>query len=113
MYVVTVNVEPVATLRPYSDRDIAGMERGHAAAELGAIERLAASGGEAWLAIAEPGDGGADVPSGRGRRTVQELWPRLTPVCSRPCSTAGTAFTARLRPGSGKRWRTASHCGRP
>ena len=71
LYVVTVNGEPVATLRPYSDRDIAGMERGHAAAELGAIERLAASVGEAWLAIADAGDGGSDGSSGRGRRRAE------------------------------------------
>lgn len=68
LYVITVNGEPVATLRPYSDRDIAGMERGHAAAELSAIERLAASVGHAWLTIADAGDGDSDLVPGRPRR---------------------------------------------
>jgi prevent-host-death family protein len=71
LYVITVNGEPVATLRPYSDRDIAGMDRGHAAAELGAIERLAASVGEAWLTIADAGDTEADSPPGRARKRVE------------------------------------------
>jgi prevent-host-death family protein len=51
LYVITVNGEPVATLRPYSERDIAGMERGHAAAEMQAIERLAGSVGASWLSV--------------------------------------------------------------
>ena len=68
LYVITVNGEPVATLRPYSDRDIAGMDRGHAAAELAAIERLAAAVGEAWLTMADAGDGDPDVAPGRDRR---------------------------------------------
>ncbi len=48
LYVITVNGQPVATLRPYSDRDIAGMQRTQAASELQAIERLAEAVGEAW-----------------------------------------------------------------
>lgn len=48
MYVITVNGQPVATLRPYSDRDIAGMERTQAVSEFQAIERLAESVGTAW-----------------------------------------------------------------
>lgn len=51
LYVITVNGQPVATLRPYSDRDIAGMQRSQAAAELSAIERLAALVGGAWLDV--------------------------------------------------------------
>ena len=47
-YVVTVNGVPVATLRPYSDRDIAGLHRSQAAAELAAMQRLATEVGEAW-----------------------------------------------------------------
>jgi len=52
LYVITVNGQPVATLRPYSDRDIAGMQRSQAASELQAIERLAEAVGEAWLEVA-------------------------------------------------------------
>jgi hypothetical protein len=44
------------------------MERGHAAAELSAIERLAASVGHAWLTIADAGDGDSDLVPGRPRR---------------------------------------------
>jgi len=51
VYVITVNGSPVATLRPYSDRDIAGVDRGEAEAEIAAIERLAAVVGEAWLTM--------------------------------------------------------------
>ncbi|MEO6397846.1 MAG: type II toxin-antitoxin system prevent-host-death family antitoxin [Tepidiformaceae bacterium] len=51
-YVVTVNGVPVATLRPYSDRDIAGLHRSQAAAELAAMQRLAAEVGDAWKAEA-------------------------------------------------------------
>jgi prevent-host-death family protein len=59
VYVVTVNGVPVATLRPYSERDVAGVARGEAQAEIAAIERLAAAVGEAWLTIpALPGGGG-------------------------------------------------------
>lgn len=47
-YVITVNGVPVATLRPYSDRDIAGLHRTQAAAELSAIDRLAAEVGARW-----------------------------------------------------------------
>lgn len=47
-YVITVNGTPVATLRPYSDRDIAGLHRTQAAAEMAAIDRLASEVGEAW-----------------------------------------------------------------
>lgn len=47
-YVITVNGTPVATLRPYSDRDIAGLPRTQAAAELAAIDRLASEVGGAW-----------------------------------------------------------------
>ena len=47
-YVITVNGTPVATLRPYSDRDIAGLPRSQAAAELAAIDRLASEVGGAW-----------------------------------------------------------------
>ena len=65
LYVITVNGQPVATLRPYSDRDIAGMQRSQATSELQAIERLAEAVGEAWMGSASgEGDGGA----GRSRR---------------------------------------------
>lgn len=47
-FVITVNGQPVATLRPYSDRDIAGMHRTQAAAELTAIDRLAVEVGARW-----------------------------------------------------------------
>ncbi len=59
VYVVTVNGEPVATLRPYSERDIAGMERGQASAEIAAIERLAEAVGAAWLTLPTLADTGA------------------------------------------------------
>ena len=47
-FVITVNGLPVATLRPYSDRDIAGLHRTQAAAEIAAIDRLAAEVGKLW-----------------------------------------------------------------
>jgi len=47
-YVITVNGTPVATLRPYSDRDIAGLHRTQAASEMAAIDRLASEVGDAW-----------------------------------------------------------------
>lgn len=67
LYVITVNGQPVATLRPYSDRDIAGMERGQAVSELQAIERLASAVGEAWLDAGSAGDGEEPAPA-RARR---------------------------------------------
>ncbi len=69
LYVITVNGEPVATLRPYSERDIAGVERGHATVELQAIERLAEAVGSSWLAVgatAEPDEPATGQPR-RGR----------------------------------------------
>lgn len=51
-YVITVNGTPVATLRPYSDRDIAGLHRTQAAAELASIDRLSNEVGEAWKGAA-------------------------------------------------------------
>lgn len=64
LYVITVNGQPVATLRPYSDRDIAGVQRTQAASELTAIERLADAVGEAWL-----GDGvDSEAPARRDAR---------------------------------------------
>lgn len=59
-YVITVNGAPVATLRPYSDRDIAGLHRTQAAAELAAIDRIASEVGNSW--IDEPAE-----PPRRGR----------------------------------------------
>lgn len=56
LYVITVNGQPVATLRPYSDRDVAGMDRGLAVSELQAIERLAGAVGEAWRDLGPPTD---------------------------------------------------------
>lgn len=58
VYVVTLNGEPVATLRPYSERDVAGMERGQAGAEIAAIERLAEAVGAAWLTLPTLAEGG-------------------------------------------------------
>lgn len=51
VYVITVNGQPVATLRPYSERDVAGVERGQAHAEIASIERLAEAVGAAWLTL--------------------------------------------------------------
>ena len=48
-FVITVNGQPVATLRPYSERDIAGLHRTQAAAELAAIDRIARDVGAAWV----------------------------------------------------------------
>jgi prevent-host-death family protein len=48
-FVVTVAGTPVATIRPYSDRDIAGLHRTQAAAELAAIDRLAGEVGRLWM----------------------------------------------------------------
>ena len=47
-FVVTVNGQPVATLRPYADRDVAGLHRSQAAAEIAAIDRLALEVGNLW-----------------------------------------------------------------
>ena len=47
-FIITVNGQPVATLRPYSDRDIAGVQRAQAAAEIAAIDRIAADVASAW-----------------------------------------------------------------
>ncbi len=57
VYVITVNGEPVALLRPYSERDIAGVEPGQAQAEIAAIERLAEAVGAAWLTLPSLPDG--------------------------------------------------------
>ncbi len=67
LYVITVNGQPVATLRPYSDRDIAGMQRTEAVSELQAIERLADAVGGAWLDVGAAADA-EEAPSGRPRR---------------------------------------------
>lgn len=67
LYVITVNGQPVATLRPYSDRDIAGMQRSQAASEIAAIERLADAVGEAWMSVPDVEDG-ADGPAPRRPR---------------------------------------------
>jgi prevent-host-death family protein len=48
-FVITVNGQPVATLRPYSERDIAGLHRTQAAAELAAIDRIARDVGAVWV----------------------------------------------------------------
>ena len=66
LYVITVNGQPVATLRPYSDRDIAGMQRTQAQSELQAIERLAEAVGGAWLDVAAQVT--EDAAPARGRR---------------------------------------------
>ena len=50
LFVITVNGQPVATLRPYSDRDIAGVARTQATAEIAAIDRIAGEVGAAWRA---------------------------------------------------------------
>ena len=47
-FIITVNGQPVATLRPYSDRDIAGVHRTQVAAEIAAIDRVASEVGAAW-----------------------------------------------------------------
>ena len=68
LYVITVSGQPVATLRPYSDRDIAGMQRGESASELQAIERLAEAVGHSWLdtSAAPESERPAARPSRRG-----------------------------------------------
>lgn len=67
LYVITVSGQPVATLRPYSDRDIAGMQRTQAATELQEIERLADAVGGAWAEAPQPADGETDSPVRRRR----------------------------------------------
>ena len=67
LYVITVNGQPVATLRPYSDRDIAGMQRGESASELLAIERLAEAVGHSWLDGAGASEGEQAVARPRRR----------------------------------------------
>lgn len=47
-YIITVSGQPVATLRPYSDRDIAGVHRTQVAAEIAAIDRIASEVGSSW-----------------------------------------------------------------
>lgn len=47
-FVITVNGQPVATLRPYSERDIAGLQRTQVAAEMAAIDGLAGEVGRRW-----------------------------------------------------------------
>lgn len=69
LYVITVNGQPVATLRPYSERDIAGMQRTDAASEFQAIERLAAAVGEAWT---DSGFGPDGETSPRRGRTAEQ-----------------------------------------
>ncbi len=49
-FVITVNGQPVATLRPYSDRDVAGVHRAQAAAEIAAIDRIASEVAASWNA---------------------------------------------------------------
>ena len=65
LYVITVNGQPVATLRPYSDRDIAGLQRTEAISELQEIERLAEAVGGAWLEVGAQGE----APEAPQRRT--------------------------------------------
>jgi prevent-host-death family protein len=72
LYVITVNGQPVATLRPYSERDIAGMPRTQAAAELQEIERLADAVGVAWAEPALHADPEIE-PSPRPRRRGEGL----------------------------------------
>jgi prevent-host-death family protein len=67
LYVITVNGQPVATLRPYSDRDIAGMQRSQAASEIAAIERLAGAVGEAWMSVPDVDNGASASRRGRTR----------------------------------------------
>jgi len=68
LYVITVNGQPVATLRPYSDRDIAGAQRGQATAEITAIERLAESVGNAWLTVGTAAQEDAEEPNAASPR---------------------------------------------
>lgn len=67
LYVITVNGQPVATLRPYSDRDIAGMQRSQTVSEIAAIERLASAVGDAWMSVPDVDDG-AEPPAPRRPR---------------------------------------------
>lgn len=67
IYVITLNGQPVATLRPYSERDVAGMQRTQAAAEIAAIERIADSVGEAWLVL-PPVEAGSEQEEGEPSR---------------------------------------------
>ncbi len=69
LYVITVNGQPVATLRPYSDRDIAGMPRTQAVSEFQAIERLAEAVGAAWVDSGVHFEGEPDAPARTKRRT--------------------------------------------
>ena len=69
LYVITVNGQPVATLRPYSERDIAGMQRADAASEFQAIERLASAVGDAWSDSGFGPDG--ETPPRRGGKAEQ------------------------------------------
>ena len=73
LYVITVNGQPVATLRPYSERDIAGMQRSEAASEIAAIERLADSVGEAWLTVPLVDDAGMEPDGSAARRRRYRL----------------------------------------
>lgn len=52
-FIITVSGQPVATLRPYSDRDIAGVHRTQVAAEIAAIDRMANEVGRAWRGESE------------------------------------------------------------
>jgi prevent-host-death family protein len=72
LYVITVNGQPVATLRPYSDRDIAGMQRSQAASEMAAIERLAGAVGEAWMSVPDVEDASEAPRRGRARLTGED-----------------------------------------
>lgn len=73
LYVITVNGQPVATLRPYSERDIAGMQRSQAAAEIAAIERLADSVGDAWMTLPAVEDAPEPEPTQPPRRRRFQL----------------------------------------
>ena len=73
LYVITVNGQPVATLRPYSERDIAGMQRSQAVGEIAAIERLADSVGAAWLTLPPVEDSGETEPAEAPRRRRYRL----------------------------------------
>lgn len=72
LFVITVNGQPVATLRPYSDRDIAGMQRSQAASEIAAIERLASAVGEAWMSVPDVDDGAEATAPRRPRARLGE-----------------------------------------
>jgi prevent-host-death family protein len=72
LYVITVNGQPVATLRPYSDRDVAGMQRSQAVSEIAAIERLASAVGDAWMSVPDVDDGGESAAPRRPRIRLGE-----------------------------------------